>query len=378
MLAGQHDVYSACSYLGGRGIAGLVWADAQLVAQKKFGAIVDFIPLGVSISDSVIPLLGFEDQIQALRRRPNQSVAIPHVLIDPTEKSSLRINLACYWHPEDQCFLLLVARAVPRTEIEQDFMAQVRARAMAEADATNKARQIARVNEELTRINMELQEFASVISHDLRSPLRRLRFFANDAERALSSGDKDPAQANLQKVAEQAKRMGAMLTGLLEYSRIGRKSEALEMTDTHALITEIIESIERPDGVRIVADGDWPAFVTVAQPLDIVMRNLVDNAVKHHDLPTGHISVHAEDAGPSWIFTVSDDGPGIAPEWHDVIFEPFKRVADPDDAPEGSGIGLALVKKTVEWVGGQIEISSQPDKARGTTIRVHWPKQIKA
>lgn len=378
MSVSQHAVHAACSHLAGRGIAGIVWADTKLVAQQKFGTIVDFIPLGIPITDSVIPLLGFDDQIQALRRRPNQSVAIPHVLIDPTDKSSLRINFACYWYPEDECFLLLVARAVPRTEIEQDFMSQVRARAMAEADATNKARQIARVNEELTRINMELQEFASVISHDLRSPLRRLRFFANDAERAVSSGDKDPALANLQKVAEQAKRMGAMLTGLLEYSRIGRKSEALEMTDTRALITEIIDSIERPDGVEIVADGDWPAFVTVAQPLDIVMRNLVDNAVKHHDLPTGRISIHAADAGSEWVFTVVDDGPGIAPEWHEAIFEPFKRIADPDDAPDGSGIGLALVKKTVEWVGGQIEVSSQPDKARGTTFRVHWPKKINA
>lgn len=373
----QQDLYEACEFLAARGIAGVVWADTKLVAQRKFGALVDFIPLGVPITDSVVPLLGLDDQILELRRRKNRSVGVPHVLVDPMDKNSLRINLAVYWNESDRRFLLLVARAVPRTDLEQDFVAQVRARAMAEADATNKARQIARVNEELTRINMELQEFASVISHDLRSPLRRLRFFATDAHRAVESGEVDPALANLQKVGEQAKRMGAMLTGLLEYSRIGRKSEAAEEVDAAALVHEIIDSIERPSDVNISMTGAWPTFVTVAQPLDIVIRNLVDNAVKHHDRSAGEITVHAEDADAHILFTVADDGPGIAPEWHDAIFEPFKRIGDVEETPEGSGIGLALVKKTVEWVGGKIEVTSEPNRARGTTFRVHWPKNIR-
>ena len=121
-----------------------------------------------------------------------------------------------------------------------------------------------------------------------------------------------------------------------------------------------------------------PTFATIAQPLDIVLRNLIDNAVKHHDLEAGRIIVHAEDGGENWIFSVADDGPGIPRDWHDAIFEPFKRILDEEEAPEGSGIGLALVKKTVEWFGGRIEIRSDPAARRGTTFRVHWPKEIKA
>ncbi len=372
----SHDLVSAGQFMAQRSLYGFVWADNELVAQQRFGSLVDFVPLGIPITQSVIPLLGFDAQILGLRRRPNASVAIPHVLMDPTDKASLRVNLAVYWLTDEKRFLLFVGRAVPRNDLELSFMAQVRARAIAEADATAKARQIARVNDELTRINMELQEFASVISHDLRSPLRRLRFFANDAERAVAASEPAPAIANLQKVGEQAKRMGAMLTGLLEYSRIGRKSEAAENVDTQALIVEIIASIERPDGVEIVVEGEWPTFVTVSQPLDIVVRNLIDNAVKHHDLQAGRITVHAEDSGSFWKFSVIDDGPGIEPEWHEAIFEPFKRIGDPDETPEGSGIGLALVKKTVEWVGGRIDVSSAPSQSRGTTFRIHWPKTI--
>ena len=301
---------------------------------------------------------------------------IPDVLLESSDRNGIRINLVVYWMPAERRFLLLISRAVPRTDLEVELTAQVRARAIAEADVTAKSRIIARANEDLTRANQDLQEFASVISHDLRSPLRRLRYFAGDAATSIAAGDMGSAGANLVELQRQAKRMSAMLTGLLEYSRIGRKSEAVELVDTAALAHEIVGSIERAPGLAIVIEGDWPAFRTLAQPLDIVLRNLIDNAVKHHDLADGRIVVHAEDAQDMWMFSVTDDGPGIPSDWHDAIFEPFKRIADEDVAPEGSGIGLALVKKMVEWFGGRIEIRSDPAAERGTTFRVHWPKAI--
>ena len=348
----------------------------QGTARKRFGRMVDFVPIGVSITESVLPLLGFDEQILALKRRVRRSVAIPNVRLDSADRNGLRINISVDWMLESEQFLLVVARAVSRTDLEVELTAQVRARAIAEADVTAKSRIIARANEELTRANQDLQEFASVISHDLRSPLRRLRYFANDAEKSIAAGDAEAASANLAQLREQAKRMAAMLTGLLEYSRIGRKAEAIETVDSGALAHEIALSIERPPGLDIAVEGEWPTFATLAQPLDIVLRNLVDNAVKHHDREAGSIIVHAENGGQSWVFSVADDGPGIPSDWHDAIFEPFKRIADEDIAPEGSGIGLALVKKTVEWFGGRIDVRSDPAVKRGTTFRVHWPKEI--
>ena len=374
----SHDLVAACRFLADREIYGCVWTDTKFKVVQRFGEMVAFIPMGKSITESVLPLMGFDDQIEALQRRPKRSVAIPNVLLDPSDRNGLRINLAVYWMPDEKRFLLLITRAVSRTDLEVELSAQVRARAIAEADVTAKSRIIARANEELTRANQDLQEFASVISHDLRSPLRRMRYFAGDAEVAVSAGDMITAAGNLTNLRQQAKRMSAMLTGLLEYSRIGRKSEAIELVDTAALAQEIIDSIERPASLDISIEGQWPSISTLAQPLDIVLRNLIDNAVKHHDLEAGWIIVHAEETADMWIFSVADDGPGIPRDWHHAIFEPFKRIADEDVAPEGSGIGLALVKKMVEWFGGRIEIRSDPSSKRGTTFRVYWPKIITA
>ncbi len=370
------DLIAISRFLADRNVFGAVWTDAELKAVQRFGDMVDFIPLGKPITESVLPLMGFDDQISGLRRRPNRSVTIPNVLLDSADRNGLRINVVVYWMPDERRFLLIISRAVSRTDLEVELTAQVRARAIAEADVTAKSRIIARANEELTRANQDLQEFASVISHDLRSPLRRLRYFAGDAATSVAAGDLDHVSSNLVDLQRQAKRMSAMLTGLLEYSRIGRKSEAIEVVDTAALVQEVVESIERPPGLQIVIEGHWPIFSTLAQPLDIVLRNLIDNAVKHHDLADGQIIVHAEDANDMWVFSVADDGPGIPSDWHDAIFEPFKRIADEDAAPEGSGIGLALVKKMVEWFGGRIEIRSDPSANRGTTFRVHWPKTV--
>ena len=363
-------------FMADRGLYGLVWLDQDLVAVARFGATVDFVPLGVSVTESVLALLGFDDQIQALRRRPSSSVAIPNVLIDPTLRDGLRMNIAVYWVETQKRFVLMVARAVSRTDLEVMLAAQVRARAIAEADVVAKSIQLARANEELTRANQDLQEFAFVISHDLRSPLRALRYFASDAAEAVAGGDDDAAAAHLVRVRDQAKRMAAMLTGLLEYSRIGRKIEAMEKVDTAALVREIVHAVERPSELAIEVEGHWPEIVTLSQPLDIVLRNLVDNAVKHHDRGDGQIIVHAEDGGDAWIFSVMDDGPGIPADWHQAIFAPFKRIGDAEVAPEGSGIGLALVKKTVDWFGGEIKVLSDPGRTRGATFRVYWPKQL--
>lgn len=367
-------IVKTAQFMADRGIYGVVWLDADLRAVEKFGHLVDFVPLGKPVTQSVLPLLGFDDAILALRRRPTSSVAIPNVLIDSADRSSLRMNLAVYWITGEARFLLLVARATSRSDIEVVLAAQVRARAIAEADVVAKSKLIARANEELTRANQDLQEFAFVISHDLRAPLRALRYFANDAADAIAQEDAAAVARHLERVREQAKRMAAMLTGLLEYSRIGRKLEAIERVDTRAFIEEVISSVDRASTLQIDIEGNWPVIETLLQPLDIVLRNLIDNAVKHHDRADGSIIVHAEDGGENWIFSVADDGPGIDPEWHEAIFAPFRRIADSDSPLEGSGIGLALVKKTVEWFGGTVVIRSNPSRERGTTFRVHWPK----
>ena len=197
------DLLTTVRFLAGRGIAGCVWTDPELNVTHRFGDIVAFVPVGRLITETVLPLMGFDDQIFELQRRQRRSVGIPNVLLDPSDRNGLRINLAVYWLPEQHRFVLLVARAVSRTDLEVVLTAQVRARAIAEADVTAKSHIIARANDDLMRANQDLQEFASVISHDLRSPLRRLRYFASDAEAAIQAGNLEGAAADLAHVRDR-------------------------------------------------------------------------------------------------------------------------------------------------------------------------------
>lgn len=367
-------IVATARFMAARGIYGVVWLDAKLRAVERLGDIVANIPLGEAITDSVAAFLGFEDEILALRDNPARSVAIPNVLMEEAARNSERVNLAVYWIVEQAAFLLLVARAVSRAELEYALAAEVRARAIAEAEIAAQAKLIQRANHELGIANRDLEEFANVISHDLRAPLRGLRYAATDAQHALAAGL--PAEEHLDRVVLQSRRMSAMLEGLLEYARVGRKVDAAKALDTRALAVAIAVSCGEDEGFEVSVEGVWPEIVTLAEPLDIVLRNLVDNAIKHHDRAHGRITIRGAEQGAFLVISIIDDGPGIAPEWHQAIFHPFKQVAASDVAPEGSGIGLALVKKTVDRFGGGIEVVSDPSVRRGTTFHLTWPKEI--
>lgn len=371
--ASSDEILQAGNFLAERGFYGLVWLDDRLVPLKRLGGIAAFVPIGIPLTEGVASFTGLEDDLAKLKSTPDRSLAIPNVRLDARDRDSPRVNLAIYWMVPEQQYLLLVARAVSRTDLDVALAAQVRARSIAEADLVAKSQLIARANEELTRINDDLQAFASIISHDLRSPLRALRYFAGDAREAVATGDGDAAAERLEMVIGQARRMTGMLSGLLEYSRIGRKSDAVEPVDTGALVQEIVASVPRPAGITVNVQGDWPVVDTVLQPLDITLRNLLENAIRHHDRAQGYIGLCGAVVDGTLQISVRDDGPGIPVEWHQAIFEPFRRIGDESDVKEGSGMGLALVRKAVQAVGGSIEVISDPAVRRGTEFRLSWP-----
>ena len=107
-------------------------------------------------------------------------------------------------------------------------------------------------------------------------------------------------------------------------------------------------------------------------PLETVLRNLINNAIKHHDRRDGHVQIAVQDLGEFFEFSISDDGPGIAPEYHERIFQLFQTLK-PRDQVEGSGMGLAIVKKIVESRNGRITVTSEP--GQGATFTFTWPKE---
>lgn len=223
---------------------------------------------------------------------------------------------------------------------------------------------------ESSRANVELQQFAYVASHDLRAPLRAIDSLTSWIEEDLKDLPIDETRGHMKLLRGRVDRMERLLHDLLEYARIGRRAEAVERVDTATLVGELTELANLHPGFRVEIEPSLPVFETARVPLQQVLLNLLVNAVKHHDLPDGQVRIAAEDQGTFWAFVVSDDGPGIPQDFWGKAFQMFQTLK-PRDVVEGSGMGLALVKKLVEGVGGQVSIESQ---GRGTSIRFTWPK----
>jgi signal transduction histidine kinase len=357
---------------------GLIWLDRALVAQKSYGALADFVPIGQRVTDTVLPLMGLDDALTDLIAAPELPFEMPNVALVGVDGASPRLNMQVYWMPVRQQFLLFISKVLSTGELEIGLAQQVRARMIVEAELASQSTALAAVNAELTRANRDLSEFAYVISHDLKAPLRAMRYFAEDLERSLAGNSATAPTVYADQIRTQSRRMAQMLTDLLAYSKIGRRTDALDSIDTARLVQSIVASMPRSAGMSIATAGSWPVLDTYAAPLDLVLRNLIANAVTHHDRPAdGHIVVTGR-SGTDWLeISIADDGPGIAPEWHETIFQPFKTVGTSADT-ERSGIGLALVRRTLETVGGQLTLSSDPAVGRGATFTIKWPVLIAA
>lgn len=211
-----------------------------------------------------------------------------------------------------------------------------------------------------------LLEVAYVASHDLKAPLRHIKslaeWLAEDAGDALD-GD---ARGTLELLRSNVVKMDELLGALLDYARAGNTEAEVEPLDLRACILEVIDMLPTEGFTIEVAEG-MPTIPTARSPFERVILNLVANAVKHHDADRGTIVVAGQPRGDHYEITVADDGPGI-PEGKLVeAFQMFKKLG----RSEGSGMGLALVKKIAEGAGGRISVEA--NDPRGCCFRLLWP-----
>ena len=225
---------------------------------------------------------------------------------------------------------------------------------------------------ELERSNADLEKFAYVASHDLKSPLRAIGNLSQFIEEDLEDVLTDDARHNMDRMRGRVARLESLLNDLLEYSRIGRKvNRQPVMVDSGELVKNVSDLFDLPKMIEIRISPDMPRVETERAPLELVFRNLIGNAIKHSDQRTRQITIDGQKTGSGFEFTVSDDGPGIDPRYHDKIFEMFQTL-QPRDTREGSGMGLAVIKKLVEARGGSITVDSQAGE-RGTRFTFTWP-----
>jgi signal transduction histidine kinase len=219
---------------------------------------------------------------------------------------------------------------------------------------------LARKVDELARSNADLEQFAYVASHDLQEPLRMVAAYTQLlAERYRGKLDEN-ADKFIGYASEGALRMQTLIQDLLAFSRVGRSGVACGRVDCDAAMEEVVLSLGPAiqESGAMVTHGQLPAVWADRSQMTQLLQNLVGNAIKFRGKEPPAISVQAEKAGQHWLFSVSDNGIGIAPEYAENIFVVFQRLHARTEYP-GNGIGLAICKKIVERNGGKIWVEAQ-------------------
>ncbi len=229
-------------------------------------------------------------------------------------------------------------------------------------------------NHRLAQTNKELETFAYVASHDLKSPLRGIAQLSTWIEEDLAEKEYSEVGKHTQMLRNRIQRMEKLLDDMLIFYRAGKVDGKLTQINLGHMATELFEIQNTKAGLRLELAENLPNFETLGTPFEQIVRNLFSNAIKHHDREQGVVRLECSTIGEQFYeISVSDDGPGIPEKFQERVFGMFQTLK-PRDELEGSGMGLALIKKLVEAYGGSIKVFSQ---GRGCRFTFTWPQAIK-
>ena len=264
--------------------------------------------------------------------------------------------------------------------IDNDIMGRVWSfrdvthRVQADQEQLRLVAELENANRDLANVNQELNDFAYVVSHDLKAPLRGIRALADWISTDYTDTLDSEGQEQLRLLVNRVDRMHNLIEGILQYSRIGRIRDEIIPIDLRTLLPNVIDLLVPPAHITIAVQEDLPVINAEPTKLLQVFQNLLSNAIKYMDKTEGHIAVNGTEFDASWRFSVSDNGPGIEEKHFQTIFQMF-RTLSPRDGFESTGVGLTIVKKIVEMHGGTIWVESEP--GQGTTFLFTIPKMSK-
>ncbi|TDD76970.1 PAS domain S-box protein [Flavobacterium caseinilyticum] len=213
---------------------------------------------------------------------------------------------------------------------------------------------------DLERKNKELDQFAYIVSHDLKAPLRAINNLSEWIVEDMPEMP-DDVSANFGLLRGRIVRMENLINGVLDYSRIGRTKIEKERTDLIKILNQVIDSVVPVEGFEVIVGANIPTITTEKILIEQVFSNLISNAVKYNDKAIGKIECQYESLPDFHQFSIKDNGPGIAEEYHKKVFKVFQTI-EARDKKESTGIGLSIVKKIIEEKGGNIYIESEVDQ----------------
>lgn len=316
--------------------------------------------LAVDVPDCILLDLGLPDSqgLDTLGTVLEAAPGVPIVVLTGTEEDELA----------DQALLAGAQDFLEKPLLKPDSLGRSLRHAL---DRSGWAAQINAKNRQLEDRNRDLDDFAHAVSHDLKAPLRAMFHLVGQAKEELATGDTDHARQTLAAVEPRIRRLFDMIDGLLHITTAGRSSDRVPI-DLGSLVREVLDSLSLPPGFRVQVASDLPIVLGTRASLQQVFQNLIDNAVKHHPGPAGRIDIRWRDTPRAHEITVCDDGPGIPMDQRERVFQLFQTLGH-----DGStGIGLALVRKVTQAVGGDVVV--EDNLGGGTCFRVIWPKADRA
>jgi two-component system sensor histidine kinase/response regulator len=238
-----------------------------------------------------------------------------------------------------------------------------------ERKAFEKALQIS--HDKLTAVNQELEDFAYIVSHDLKAPLRSISQLAGWLIQDYVHAFDQEGQMMVELLINRTKRMADLIDGILQYSRVGRIKGKTEAVDLNILVNQVIEMVITSDHIQVTIDSPLPVIEGEKIRLAQIFQNLIGNALKFMDKEKGEINIGYVEENGFWKFRVADNGPGIEGKYFDKIFQIFQTLT-PRDIMESTGVGLTIVKKIIGLYGGRVWVESEPGK--GSTFYFILPK----
>ncbi len=230
----------------------------------------------------------------------------------------------------------------------------------------------ARLLKTLAKANEELKDFAYIISHDLKAPLRGISTLTDWIKSDYGDKFDEAGREQMDLLQARVGRMHSLIEGVLQYSRVGRVDEEKDRIDLNKLVPEVIDMVSPPVNIKISIENELPVIICEQTRIMQVFQNLLSNAIKYMDKPEGLIKIKCVKEDDRWIFSVSDNGPGIEEKYFEKIFQIFQTLS-PRDEFESTGVGLTVAKKIVELYRGRIWVESNP--GQGSTFFFSLPKQ---
>jgi signal transduction histidine kinase len=283
------------------------------------------------------------------------------------------------WDAEISSVWLMEHPTDPRMDAVRREVTEVNSElANTQRDLVRERGRLADALSDTERSNRLLDEFAHAISHDLKAPLRSVANYARWIEEDIGEVLTGEARGHMDLLRAQVERMRTMINGVLDYSRSGRTRVEPEPVNVRELVDEVIALLDPPASVHVQISDALPSLVTERAPLRQIFLNLIGNAIKHSRRDDARVQVGVWDAGSAYDFYVRDNGPGIPAPAQEKIWALFHTLAPREAAAseqtEGTGVGLAIVRKLVESHGGRAWVESR--EGHGAAFHFLWPKHF--